>query len=152
MSAAFTESVVEEAALQWLDELGFAVKHGPEIAPGELHAERTGFGETVLAKRLRDALAALNPNIPVEALDDAFRKVTTTHHPSLIVNNRAFHKMLVDGVPLESRTLAALRDAPRKHSGLSGAVRVSASAKATARQEGIEQAPSAAQRNVADDV
>lgn len=66
-----TESTVEEAALAWLGELGFAVKQGPEIAPGELHAELTGFGETVLAKRLRDALAELNPNIPVEALDDA---------------------------------------------------------------------------------
>ena len=97
----FAESTVEEAALQWFGELGFAAKHGPHIAPGELYAERTGFGETVLAKRLRDALASLNPNIPVEALDDAFRKVTTTHHPSLIVNNRAFHKMLVDGVPVE---------------------------------------------------
>src|SRR5437899_2929718 len=96
-----TESTVEEAALQWLSELGFAVAHGPEIAPGELHAERTGFGETVLAKRLRDALAAMNSKIPVEALDDAFRKVTTTHHPALIVNNRAFHKMLMDGVPVE---------------------------------------------------
>jgi type I restriction enzyme R subunit len=62
----FTESVVEEAAVQWFGELGFAAKHGPHIAPGELHAERTGFrlhptsaghvGETVLAKRLRDAL------------------------------------------------------------------------------------------------
>ncbi len=97
----FTESTVEEAALQWLGELGFAVKHGPHIAPGELYAERTGFGEAVLAKRLRDAQSALNPNVPVEALDDAFRKVTTTHHPSLIVNNRAFHQMLVDGVPVE---------------------------------------------------
>ena len=105
----FTESTVEDAALQWFGELGFAAKHGPHMAPGELHQERTGFGETVLAKRLRDALASLNPNIPVEALDDAFRKVTTTHHPSLIVNNRAFHKMLVDGVPVayqkEGRTV-----------------------------------------------
>jgi len=105
----FAESTVEEAALQWFGELDYAAKHGPHIAPGELHAERTGFGETVLAKRLRDALAALNPNIPVEALDDAFRKVTTTHHPALIVNNRAFHKMLVDGVPVayqkEGRTV-----------------------------------------------
>src|ERR1043166_6148861 len=96
----FTESIVEEAALSWFEELEFAVKPGPEIAPGELHAERTGFGETVLAKRVSDSLAALNPNIPVEALDDAFRKVTMTHHPALIVNNRAFHKILVDGVPV----------------------------------------------------
>jgi len=98
--AKFVESVVEDAALQWFGELGFASKHGPHIAPGELAEERTGFGETVLAARLHNALAALNPNIPTEALDDAFRKVTTTHHPSLIVNNRAFHKMLVDGVPV----------------------------------------------------
>lgn len=95
MSVKFAESTVEEAALSWFGELGFAIKPGPEIAPGELHAERTGFGETVLAKRLRDALAALNPNIPVEALDHAFRRVTTTYHPALIVNNRAFHQMPV---------------------------------------------------------
>jgi type I restriction enzyme R subunit len=101
LAQSFTESTVEDAALSWFGVLGFAVKHGPEIAPGELHAERTGFGETVLAKRLRDTLAVLNPNVPVEALDDAFRKVTTTHHPSLVVNNRAFHRMLVDGVPVE---------------------------------------------------
>jgi hypothetical protein len=31
---AFTESVVEDAALAWLESLGYAVKHGPEIAPG----------------------------------------------------------------------------------------------------------------------
>lgn len=40
MSQALTESVVESAALAWLESLGYAVKHGPEIAPGELLAER----------------------------------------------------------------------------------------------------------------
>ena len=34
------ESTVEEAALAWFDELGYTVVHGPEIAPGELFAER----------------------------------------------------------------------------------------------------------------
>jgi type I restriction enzyme R subunit len=97
----FVESTVEDAALSWLAELDFAVKHGPHIAPGELHAERTGFGETVLPQRLRDALAALNPNIPAEALEDAFRKVTVPQHPSLIANNHAFHRLLVEGVPVE---------------------------------------------------
>lgn len=37
---AFTESVVEDAALAWLESLGYAVKHGPETAPGEFLAER----------------------------------------------------------------------------------------------------------------
>lgn len=30
----FTESVVEEAALAWLESLGYAIKHGPDISPG----------------------------------------------------------------------------------------------------------------------
>jgi hypothetical protein len=30
-----TESVVENAALAWLESLGYAIKHGPEIALGE---------------------------------------------------------------------------------------------------------------------
>lgn len=31
----FSESVVEDAALSWLGEIGFAVLHGPEVAPEE---------------------------------------------------------------------------------------------------------------------
>lgn len=44
MSQAFTESVVEDAALTWFKALGYMVKHGPEIAPGELAAERRDYG------------------------------------------------------------------------------------------------------------
>ena len=49
----FTESVVEDAALAWLESLGWTVRHGPEIAPGELSAERASYGEVMLAGRLR---------------------------------------------------------------------------------------------------
>ena len=66
-------------------------------------AERTAFGETVLPKRLRAALRKLNPTLPQDALDEAFRKVTVPQHPSLIANNRAFHRMLVDGIAVECR-------------------------------------------------
>jgi type I restriction enzyme R subunit len=52
----FTESTVECAALAWLSELGWQVKHGPDIAPGGLFAERLDFGQVVLEQRLRDAL------------------------------------------------------------------------------------------------
>lgn len=38
---AFTESVVEDATLAWLEVLGYTVKHGPEIAAGEPAAERS---------------------------------------------------------------------------------------------------------------
>jgi type I restriction enzyme R subunit len=51
----FTESVVEDAALGWLEGLGYAVVHGPEIAPGEAGAERDDCGQVVLVERLRRA-------------------------------------------------------------------------------------------------
>ena len=52
----FFESTVEEATLAWLTELGWAVKHGSAITPGELFAERKDYGETVLLDRFHVAL------------------------------------------------------------------------------------------------
>lgn len=71
MVSAFTESTVEEAALAWLESLGWTVKHGSEIAPGESLAERADYAKVVLEDRLRQALARLNPELPAEALHDA---------------------------------------------------------------------------------
>ena len=33
------ESIVEDAALEWFGELGYAIGHGPHMAPGEPAAE-----------------------------------------------------------------------------------------------------------------
>jgi type I restriction enzyme R subunit len=99
----FTESVVEQAALAWLKSLGWTVKHGPDIAPGELAAERSDYAQVVLTERLRQALARLNPALPPEALDDALRKLTRPEGPTLEARNRALHRLLVDGVTVEYR-------------------------------------------------
>src|SRR5207245_758756 len=85
----------------WFEELGYEKKYGPDIEPGELYAERVGFGDVVLLERLRTAVARINPTFPAETLEEAIRKVTRTESPSLIENNRRFHRMLVDGVPVE---------------------------------------------------
>ncbi len=61
------ESIVEDAALEWFGDLGYAVGHGPHLAPGEPAAERDSFGEVVLVGRLREAIRRLNPAIPEEA-------------------------------------------------------------------------------------
>ncbi len=99
----FTESVVEEASLAWLSELGYSILCGPNIAPGEFATERDDYGEVMLPRRLRDALARFNPTIPSEALEEAFRKLTRPESPSLVANNRVFHRMLTDGVQVEYR-------------------------------------------------
>jgi len=58
------EPLVEDAALTWFDELGYAVAHRPQLAPGEPSAERDSFGEVVLVGRLREAIRRLNPVMP----------------------------------------------------------------------------------------
>ena len=99
-----TEADVEDAALEWLADLGWQTAHGPDIAPGAPGEERADYSVVVLERRLRDALARLNPDLPVAALDDAFRKLTRPEGSTLEARNRAFHRMLVGGVTVEYRT------------------------------------------------
>jgi type I restriction enzyme R subunit len=70
----FTESVVELSALAWLESADWRGLHGVKIKPGEPAVERDDYGQVVLA-RLRDPLARLNPALPAEALEDAFREL-----------------------------------------------------------------------------
>ncbi|MDC4225683.1 MAG: type I restriction endonuclease [Candidatus Manganitrophus sp.] len=99
----FSESVVEEAASAWFKNLGWVFKLGPEIAPPELAAERSDYNQVVLEERLRQALTKLNPHLPAEALEDAFRKLTRPEGADLMIRNRALHRLLVDGVTVEYR-------------------------------------------------
>src|SRR6185503_19555896 len=93
---------------------GYAVLHGPDIAAGEPGAERSdpNYRDVLLDRRLRQALLRLNPEMPPEALEDSWRKLTHLDAPSLVERNRAVHRMLVDGVPVEFR---------RKDGSISGA-------------------------------
>lgn len=99
----FTESQVEEATLAWFEALAYDVAAGPDIAPGESAAERQSYDEVVLHRRLRDAVARLNPAVPPQAQDEAIRKVLRLESPTLVANNRAFHRQLVEGVEIEYR-------------------------------------------------
>ena len=98
-----TESEVEEACLEWFRGLGYPVAHGPDLEPEGPACEREAFDKVVLEDRLKNALARLNKHLPSDAQEEAFRKVLRAHSPSLIANNRHFHKMLTDGVEVESR-------------------------------------------------
>ncbi len=100
---ALTEADVESAALAWLEGLGWQTAHGPDIAPDTPNAERAAYGQVVLERRLRDALAELNPDLPGDAIDDAYRKLMRPEGSTLEARNRAFHRTLVNGVEIEYR-------------------------------------------------
>ena len=96
-----TEYTVEEAALEWFSDMDYVVGHGPHLAPGENASERTSFADVILVGRLREAICRLNPNIPEVGKEEALRKVLRLATPSLIQTNRAFHRLLRDGVDVE---------------------------------------------------
>ena len=97
--ARLTESEVEDAALAWFEELGYAVAHGPELP----EAERPSTSEFLLNERIKQALYDLNPDVPRTALDEAHRKLANiaTLTPRLIDVNHRFHHFLIHGVPVE---------------------------------------------------
>ena len=101
--ASMSESLVEEAALDWFRALGYDVVGGPDMPPGP-HALRKSYADAFFPSVVRGSLARLNPNLPVEALNDAFRKLTRPEGATLEARNRAFHRMAVDGVPVEYHT------------------------------------------------
>jgi type I restriction enzyme, R subunit len=97
------ESVVEDAALDWLQSLGWVIRYGRELGPDGVDPERQTYEQVLLEDRLRQTLALLNLGLPPEALEDAFRKLTRPEGLTLETRNRAFHRMLVDGVTVEFR-------------------------------------------------
>ncbi len=100
----FAESTVEDAALAWLEAIGWRVAHGPDIAPDMLAAARRDYREVVLAPRLRDALARLIPALTADAREEAFRKLTRAEGADLVQRNRHLHRLFVNGVTVEYRT------------------------------------------------
>ena len=98
-----TETDVEQASLEWLAVLGWQTIQGADIAPDTPGAERADYGQVVLERRLRDALARLNPELPDIAVEDALRKLTRPEGAVLEARNRSFHRMLVNGVNVEYR-------------------------------------------------
>jgi len=97
------ESQVEIATVDYFRELGYEYIHGAHIAPDGKAPERNDYGQVALVRRLREALTRINPVIPDDAIEEALRMVTRIDSPSLIVNNRAFHRMITDGVDVSWR-------------------------------------------------
>ncbi|AGA67859.1 type I site-specific deoxyribonuclease, HsdR family [Desulfitobacterium dichloroeliminans LMG P-21439] len=101
MSKNFCESHLEEATLEWFEELGYEIVFAPDIAPDGDYPERGDYGDITLNDRLKEALQRINPRMRPDALEDAFRQITIPQSPSLIMNNKAFQKMITDGIDVQ---------------------------------------------------
>src|SRR5690606_5056994 len=96
-----TEDQLEQEALSWLQDVGYTHRYGPDIAHDGSEPQRIDYRQVILPFRLREAIGRLNPLIPTAAREDALQRVMELGIPSLLSANRAFHKLLVGGVPVQ---------------------------------------------------
>ncbi|CAM3707314.1 Type I restriction enzyme endonuclease subunit [Deinococcus saxicola] len=101
MHSNYNESTVENAALEWLEQLGYEYVYGPDIAPGMPDGERTTYQDVVLAGRLQVALDRLNPDATAESKAEALRQLTEPVGGSLMAANQAMHRLMTEGVRVE---------------------------------------------------
>ena len=99
----FNENAVEEAALEYFQELGYQTLRGSEISPGETKAERESYEEVFLWGRLRAAIRHINPLIHLGQVDEVIKRVRRAESQSPIDENYRLHKLITEGVPLEYR-------------------------------------------------
>ena len=94
------ESEIEQISLELLrDENGYDVAYGPDLLEGA--SPERGYSEVVLKNRLRTAIDRINPRIPEEAREEAYKKALRTQALTVIDNNEAFHHLLTEGVDVK---------------------------------------------------
>lgn len=96
-----TEEQLEQEVLGWLAEVGYRVVCGYDVAPDSDNPWRANFNQVLLLDQLRGAIARLNPSVPMVAREDALAQVVNLDTPAQLSANRAFHRLLVNGVPVQ---------------------------------------------------
>ncbi|HVE80858.1 MAG TPA: type I restriction endonuclease subunit R [Candidatus Dormibacteraeota bacterium] len=95
------EDKIEKSMMDILGELGWETLHGPDIEPDR--ANEREYTDAVLGRRLKEAVARINANIAANSREEAIKKIIRSKEPTLLLDNRDFHELLVNGVDVEVR-------------------------------------------------
>ena len=93
-----TENTIEKFAIELLERLGYDYIYAPNIAPDGERPERKSYEDVLLIERLQNAVRRINPNIPLDAQEEAIKEIQRINSPELLANNEAFHRMLTEGI------------------------------------------------------
>lgn len=96
-----TEDQLEQECLTWFGDIGYQVKHGTEIAPDSVSAERSDFRQVLLKDRLRQSIIRFNPDVPASVVDTTVNTLVTPNIPGLLASNRQLHKWMTQGYPVK---------------------------------------------------
>lgn len=96
-----TEEQLEQECLQWFAKGGWEIAHGPDLAPDGVTTERVDYRQVLLLADLDVALGRINSHLPANALEQVVATVRKPESLDSLVCNRSFHRLLLDGVPVE---------------------------------------------------
>ncbi|XOB92038.1 type I restriction endonuclease subunit R [Pseudomonadota bacterium 24LQ007] len=96
-----TEDQLEQQCLEWFAEGGWEIAHGPDLAPDGEAPERADYRQVLLLADLEAAIRRINPHLPQSAVEQAVAVVRKPESLDVVISNRAFHRLLLDGVPVE---------------------------------------------------
>ncbi|MBB5020822.1 type I restriction endonuclease subunit R [Desulfurispira natronophila] len=96
-----TEDQLEQQCLAWFAEGGWEPAYGPDIAPDGLTPERSDYRQVLLLNDLEAALRRINPHLPESCIEQVVAVVRKPESLDTVISNRAFHRLLLDGVPVE---------------------------------------------------
>ncbi|MDC5444852.1 type I restriction endonuclease subunit R [Acinetobacter baumannii] len=99
------ETQLENLCLDWFAENGWEVVHGIDIAPDSSNPLRKDYKQILLEADLQVAFERLNPHLPAGCFEQVLLKLSKPESLDLVTNNRAFHRMLLEGVPVTYKKL-----------------------------------------------
>ncbi|WP_151778664.1 type I restriction endonuclease subunit R [Acinetobacter brisouii] len=94
------ETQLEHLCLDWFAENGWEVVHGVDIAPDSNNPLRKDYKQVLIEAHLQTAFEQLNPHLPTSCFEQVWQKLSKPESLDLVTNNRAFHRMLLEGVPV----------------------------------------------------
>ncbi len=86
-----SEDAIEIVLTEQLQSLGYETCSDENAGPDSSTPERNSYDEVILRGRLEKSARLLNPDVPIDVLRDAIRKVSQTEFPSLLEENRRIH-------------------------------------------------------------
>ena len=95
------EDQLEQLSLEWFVDTGWEVLHGPNIAFDGTNPKRANYSEVLLRGELEEAFTRINPHLPGECFEQVYIALSKPESLDLVTNNRAFHRMLLSGIPVE---------------------------------------------------
>ena len=96
-----TETEIELLAIEELEKLGWKYIYAPQIACDGDFPERNSYQDIILKERLKNAIAKINPNIPLLAQEQALNQVLRIATTDLLQTNETFQNYIANGIPID---------------------------------------------------